>query len=78
MDVKSIRLSLPAETFASLLSLFAENGCDTEEAANVMIHALLVRHAGRRGIPLTETVLQSGALLDIFVHDAHQPKSAGG
>lgn len=68
MDVTSIRLGLPVAVFKDLVNLFAENGCDTEEAAAIAIHALLLSFARGRGIPLTETILQSGALLDIFIH----------
>lgn len=68
MDIRSIRLSLPPDTFKDLIALFAENGCDTEQAANIAVHALLVRFCQQHNIPLTESILQSGALLDIFVH----------
>ena len=76
MDVRSIRLSLPVDTFKHLISLFAENGCDTEEAATIAVYALLVRWAQRHDIPLTDSILQSGALLDIFVHAQNQNKAA--
>ena len=68
MDIRSIRLSLPPETFKCLIALFAENGCDTEEAAAIAVHALLVRFCQRHDIPLTDSILRSGALMDIFVH----------
>lgn len=77
MDIHSIRLSLPPKTFKQLVTLFAENGCDTNEAAEIAVHAILVHFARRNNIPLTKAVLESGALMDIFVHAQNQNQAAG-